>query len=93
MMIISGDTTTCPAPDPLWFVAPSTYTFKDRGPYEEITPTNFPSMLNLSLFSSNEGSTNSAIKSPRTWPFIEVQGMYLMSKTPRIVAHFATLLV
>ena len=93
MIILSGDTITNPTPDPLWFAVPSTYTFQDRGPYEEIFPTDFPFMLGLSPFSSNEGSVNSATKSVRTWLFIEVRGMYLILKAPRIVAHFATLLV
>ena len=56
-------------------------------------PIDFPSMLGLSPFSSNEGSANSAIKSARTYSFIDVRGMYLISKAPRIIAHFATLLV
>jgi len=73
MMILLGDTTTSPTPDPLWFAAPSTYTFQDRGSYKETIPIDFPTMLDLSSFSSNEGSANSATKLVRTWPFIKVR--------------------
>ena len=66
MMILLRDIVTSPTPDLLWFVAPSTYTFQGRGPYKEIILIDFPSMLGLSLFSSNEGSVNSATKSART---------------------------
>ena len=84
-MILSGDTTTSPTVDFLWFATSSIYTFQGRGSYKEIIPTDFPSMLGPSPFSSNDGLANSAIKSARTQPFIEVRNMYLISKAPRIV--------
>ena len=91
MVILLGETRTSPTLKPLWFVAPSTYTFQHTGPYKEILPTDFSSMSCVSATSSNEGSANSATKSARTWPLMEVRGMYLMSKASRIVPHFAIL--
>ena len=47
----------------------------------------FPTDGNPSIL----GSMNSATKSARTYPFMEVRGMYLISKAPRIVPHLAIL--
>ena len=55
--------------------------------------TNFLSMFSAGSNTSISGSMNSATKSARTCSFMEVRGMYLMSKAPRIVSHLAILLV
>ena len=93
MIIPSEDTITSSTLDPLWFVVPSTYTFQGRGSGKEIIPTDLPSILGLSPLSSNKGSANSTTRSVRTYTFIEVRGMYLISKALKIIAHFATFLM
>ena len=80
-----------PTPDPFWFATPSTYTFQREDSCTEIVPTNFSSMFCPSATISIEGSTNSAVKSARTWPLTEVRGMYLISKVPKTVFHLAIL--
>ena len=91
IVIISRDIRTSPTPNLLWFTTPSTYTFQDKGSCKEIALTNFSSMFCFSTLSSTGISANLATRSARTWPLIEVQGMYLISKAPRIVPHFAIL--
>ena len=66
MIIFSEDIKTSPTPDPLWFAAPSTYTFQHEGPCTEIVPIDFPSKFCSSVTISIGGLTNSAIKSVRT---------------------------
>ena len=51
----------------------------------------FSSMFFADSNFSIGGSVNLVTKSVRTCHFIEVRGMYLMSKAPRIVPHLATL--
>ena len=82
MMSFSGEIRTSPTLEPLWFAAPSMYTFKNEGSCREIVPTDFPSMFCV---------VNSATRSASTWPLTEVWGMYLMSKAPKTVPHFAIL--
>ena len=72
MVIISGEIKISPTPEPLWFAAPSTYTFQHVGPYREIVPTDFSSMFCVPTSSSNDGLANSATKSARTWPLMKV---------------------
>ena len=91
IIIFSGDTTTSPIPDLLWLAPPSTYTLQDRGYWKEIIPTDFPSMFCFSPSSSSGDSANSDTKFARTWPLIEVRGIYLISKAPKIVPHLAIL--
>ena len=91
MVAPSGIIKTSPTPNPLWFAAPSTYTFQHEGFGAEAMPTGFPFMPCSSTGVSTGGSANSAIGSARTWPFMEVHGIYLMSKAPRIVFHRAIL--
>ena len=93
MVSSSGKTKTSPTLDPLWLAALSTYTFQYNGSYEVIKPTEFPSMCCAFISLLYGASANLATKSARTWPLIEVRGMYLMSKAPRIVPYLATLLV
>ena len=93
IVIFSGEIRTSPTPEPLWFAAPSTYTFQHVGSYREIAPTDFSPMPYAFASSSSEGSANSATKFARTCPLTEVRGMYLMSKAPRIVPHLAILLI
>ena len=66
MVIFSRDIRTSPTPDPLWFAAPSTYTFQDRGSCWEIMPTYFSSMPCFSASTSNGDSANLATRSTRT---------------------------
>ena len=47
IVILSGEIRTSPTPEPLWFVAPSTYTFQHVGSCREIAPTDFSPMLLL----------------------------------------------
>ena len=91
LVIYSGETRTSHTPEPLWFVASSTYTFHNKGCCREIVPTDFSSMFYFTINSSNRGSANSTTRSARTWPLIEVRDMYLMSKAPRTVPHLAIL--
>ena len=93
MVSFSGETRTSPTLNPLWFAALSTCTFQCNISCGVIDPTDFPSMRCASISFSYGVSTNSATKSTRTWPLTEVWGMYLISKAPRIVPHFTTLLV
>ena len=87
----SGEIKTSPMPDPFWFAAPSTYTFRYTGFCAAIRPTDFsPMRCSFDSFSAGP-SANLATKSARTWPLTEVCGMYLMSKVPKIVPHFAIL--
>ena len=83
MVSFLGEIRTSPTPEPLWFAAPSTYTFQNKGYCREIVPTDFPSMFCVVDISSNRGSVNLATKSASTWPLTKVRDMYLMSKTPR----------
>ena len=91
MVIFLGDTKTSLTLEPLWFAAPSTYTIYGKGSCKEIMPTDFQSVPYFSTSSSNGNSVNSTTKSTRTWPLIEVQGMYLISKSLRIVPHLEIL--
>ena len=91
MVIYSGETRTSPTPEPIWFAAPSTYTFKNKGSCREIVPTDFPSIFCVATTPSNGGSANSATGSVRIWPLTEVRNMYLMSKAPRTVPYLAIL--
>ena len=91
MVIFSEDTRTSPTPDPCQFAAPSTYTSQGVEHWIEITPTDFSSMPCFSTFIFSGHSANSVTRSARTCPFIEVRGMYFISKAPRIVPHLATL--
>ena len=91
IVILSRDIRTSPTPDPLWFAAPSTYTFQVKGSCKEIAPTNFLSMFCFSTLSCNGVLANLATRSTRTWPLTEVWGIYLISKAPRIVPHLAIL--
>ena len=86
-----GEIKTSPTPEPLWFDAPLTYTFQKGGSCKEIVPTDFPSMFCVVDISFNVGSANSTTRSANIWPLTEVRGMYLMSKAPRMVPHFAIL--
>ena len=72
MVALSGKIRTSPTPDPLWFAASSTYTFQHRGFGVETTPTDFPSRLRFSVNISIGGLANSATRSAKTWPFMEV---------------------
>ena len=54
MVICSGEIRSSPIPKPLWFAAPSTYTFQNKGSYREIVP-----FMSLSL---------PLIEVHRTWP-------------------------
>ena len=72
MVSFSGEIRTSPTLEPLWFAAPSMYTFQNKGSCREIVPTDFPSMFYVVNISSNGGSVNLAIKSARTWPFTKV---------------------
>ena len=87
IVILLGDIKANPTLDPLWFAAPSTYTFQDKGSCKEIVPTDFSSIFYFSTISFNRVSANSATRSARTWPLTEVRGMYLISKAPKIVSH------
>ena len=91
MVRFLGEIKTSPTLELLWFVAPSMYTFQKGGSYKEIMPTDFLSMFCVVDISSNAGSVNSAIRSASIWPLTEVQGIYLMSKAPRMVPYFAIL--
>ena len=91
MVIYSGETRTSPTLEPLWFAALSTDTFHNKASCREIVPIDFSSMFYVAVTSSNGGSANSATRSARTWPLIEVQGMYLMLKAPRTVPRLAIL--
>ena len=91
IVICSGETKTSPTTEPLWFAAPSTYTFQNEGSCREIVPTDFPSMFYVAATSSNRGSANSATRSTNTWPLTEVRCMYLISKAPKTVPHLAIL--
>ena len=71
IVIFFGDIRTSLTPDPLWFIAPSTYTFQDKGSYKEIALTDYPSMFYFFTFSSIGVLANSATRSARTWPLIE----------------------
>ena len=66
MVALLGEIRTSPTSDPLWFAAPSTYTFQHGGFGVEITSIDFPSMLRCSVNISTGGSANSATKSART---------------------------
>ena len=90
MLSFSSETRTSPISNPLWFAAPSTYTFQYNGSYGVIEPTDFSSKCYASISLSYGASMNSTTKFARTWPLTEVQGMYLMSKAPRIVPHLTT---
>ena len=83
MMTFSGDISTSPIPEPFWFDAPFTYISQAGRRYWEIVPTNFSSMFPTDSNSSIGGSVNSATKSTRTCTFMEVRGMYLISKVDR----------
>ena len=48
-------------------------------------PTDSSFMLCVAATSSNGDSMNPATRFKRTWPLAEVQGINLMSKTPRTV--------
>ena len=90
-MSFSGEIKTNPTPNPFWFGAPFTYTFHCNGSYAVTRPTDFsPMWCSFDSFSTGP-STNLVTKYARTWPLIEVWGMYLMSKAPKIVPHFAIL--
>ena len=91
IVILSGDIRTSPTLDPLWFTAPSTYTFQDKGSYKEIAPIDFPFMFCLSTLSYNGVSTNLATRLAKTWPITKVRGMYLISKASRIEPHLEIL--
>ena len=78
IIILSREIRTSPTPEPLWFAAPSTYTFQHVGSYREITPTDFSPMPYAFASSSNKGSANSATKFARTCPLMEIRDMYLM---------------
>ena len=93
IMSFSIEIKTSPTLDPFWFAAPSTYTFHYNGSCTVTKPTDFSSMWCAFDSFSAGPSVNSTIKSTRTWPLIKVRGMYLMSKPPKIVPHFAILLV
>ena len=49
MVSFSGETSTSPTPDPLWFTTPSTYTFQWNGSCGAIEPTDFPSTCYASI--------------------------------------------
>ena len=63
IVILSREIRTSPTPEPLWYAAPSTYTFQHMGFYREIVPTNFSPMPCSPASSSSEGSVNSATRS------------------------------
>ena len=67
---------TIPSPAPIALEAPSTNTFHGRFSTIQI------------IFLSFLGE-NSATKSARTCPFIELRGLYRMSKEPNRVPHLA----
>ena len=87
MVAPSGVIRTSPTPDPLWFATPSTYTFQHGGFGAEATPTCFISLACCLVSVSIGGSANLATRSARTWLFMEVRSIYLMSKALRIVFH------
>ena len=66
IVILLGDIKTSPTLDPLWFAAPSTYTFQDEGSYKKIAPTDFSSMFCFPLPSSNGVLANSTTRFVRT---------------------------
>ena len=66
MVALLRDIRTSFTPDPLWFSAPSTYTFQHGGFGVEITPTNFPFAPRCSVNISIGGSANSATRSAWT---------------------------
>ena len=79
MSIPSGEVRIRPAPLPYAFVAPSTESFQ------------MGRSVGVCAFSAGSAEVNSMTKSAKTYHFITVFGLYLMSNSLTSMAHFISL--